>query len=172
LRSGAAAALGVIAGQRPLAAQGGTKHRRVVTGTNTSGASLVVSDGRTPQIARLENPAVGNTSDDLWVLPHLPASLADARDPVADYTRQPWPVLGGAIVRMFTWAPGFTFPLHKSDTIDFVFILSGRVEMQLDVGTVELGPGDTLVQRGTNHGWRVLGAEPCTLAAVIVSAAR
>jgi quercetin dioxygenase-like cupin family protein len=164
------ATLGLLAsaGAAPAAE---VRHRRVVTGTGTDGKSRVVSDGRVPQIAQLENAASGNTSDDLWVLPQLPADLTEGKDPVAAYTRQPWPSRGGLIARMFTWKPGFTFPMHKSSTIDFVFILSGKVEMMLDEGSVTLGPGDCLVQRGTNHGWRVTGDEPCTLGAVIVSAA-
>jgi quercetin dioxygenase-like cupin family protein len=171
LSTGPAATVALIAGQLPANAKTVT-HRRVVTGTSDAGKSRVVSDGRVPLGAQLANPAVGNTSDDLWVLPHLPAPLADQRDPVAEYTRQPWPASGGVIARMFTWAPGFTFPMHRSDTIDIVFILSGRVEMQLDEGKVVLGPGDSLVQHGTTHGWRVIGDEPCQLAAVLLSATR
>jgi mannose-6-phosphate isomerase-like protein (cupin superfamily) len=40
-------------------------------------------------------------------------------------------------------------------TIDFEYVLSGRVVLELDDGaTVELGPGDTVVQNGTRHAWR------------------
>ena len=168
IHNGAAALALLAPGQSTPARE--IKHRRVVTGTGTDGKSRVVSDGRVPKVAQLENAAIGNTSDDLWVLPQLPADLTNDKDPVAAYTRQPWPPLGGLIARMFTWRPGFTFPMHKSSTIDFVFVLSGQVDLLLDDGTVRLGPGDCLVQRGTNHGWRVVGNDPCTLGTVIVSA--
>jgi hypothetical protein len=40
----------------------------------------------------------------------------------------------------------------------------------LDTDSRILGPGDVVVQRGTRHGWRVAGAEPCTFAAVFIDA--
>jgi EutQ-like cupin domain len=40
--------------------------------------------------------------------------------------------------------------MHTTVTIDFEYVLSGRVVLELDDGaTVELGPGDTVVQNGT-----------------------
>ena len=45
--------------------------------------------------------------------------------------------------------------MHTTVTIDFEYVLSGRVVVELDDGaTVELGPGDTVVQNGTRHAWR------------------
>ena len=40
--------------------------------------------------------------------------------------------------------------MHRTPTIDLVIVLSGRVELVLDAETVQLGPGDTVVQEG--HG--------------------
>ena len=48
-------------------------------------------------------------------------------------------------------APG----MHTPDTMDFEYVISGRVVLELDDGvTVELGPGHTVVQNGTRHTWR------------------
>ena len=46
--------------------------------------------------------------------------------------------------------------MHRTPTIDLVIVLEGRLELVLDEGTVELGPGDTVVQQGAAHAWRVL----------------
>jgi mannose-6-phosphate isomerase-like protein (cupin superfamily) len=46
--------------------------------------------------------------------------------------------------------------MHRTPTIDFVLILDGRLELVLDDSTVELGPGDTVIQQATAHAWRVL----------------
>lgn len=172
LALGSAAALGSFGEARPAlaAAEGSRTHRRVVTGTTGSGKSTVVSDGPVPSEANFSDPKVGNTSDDLWVLQKVPVDLADQRDPVVGYSRQAWPPPGGVIARIITWGPGFAFRMHRSATIDFIFVVSGRIELLLDEKSVILGPGDSAVQRGTNHGWRVVGDEPCTFAAVLVSA--
>jgi mannose-6-phosphate isomerase-like protein (cupin superfamily) len=46
--------------------------------------------------------------------------------------------------------------VHATPTIDFVQVLEGRVALELDEQTVELGPGDLVVQQATAHAWRVL----------------
>jgi quercetin dioxygenase-like cupin family protein len=70
---------------------------------------------------------------------------------------------------MFTWQPGFSYRMHRTPTVDFIVIVSGQLELLLDDGSVRLKPGDSVVQRGTSHGWRVIGKEPCTFAGVLVS---
>jgi mannose-6-phosphate isomerase-like protein (cupin superfamily) len=168
LAAASAAVLGVL-GDRSSAqpAQGQRFHRRVVTGVTASGKSTVVSDGPVPGGGWTSKEGDGA---DLWLLQRVPVDLSDQRDPIAGYTGQEWPPPGGVIVRILTWQPGFSYRMHRSATIDFVVIVSGRLELLLDDGTVKLGPGDCVVQRGTNHGWRVVGGEPCTFAAVLVAA--
>ena len=56
--------------------------------------------------------------------------------------------------------PGF----HTSPTIDFEYIVSGEVWLELDDGKeVLLKPGDTVVQNGTRHAWRNKAKEPCVM---------
>jgi naringenin degradation protein FdeH len=71
---------------------------------------------------------------------------------------------------IFTWQPGFSFPMHRTATVDFVIVVSGRLELLLESGSTIVGRGDCVVQRGTRHGWRVVGNEPCTVAAIAVGA--
>ncbi len=61
--------------------------------------------------------------------------------------------------------------MHKTDTLDFIIVVKGRVTLVLDEGEAELGPGDTVVQRGTAHAWVNKGREPALLCAVLISAA-
>jgi mannose-6-phosphate isomerase-like protein (cupin superfamily) len=64
-------------------------------------------------------------------------------------------------------APG----MHTTASIDYEYIVSGRVVLELDDGaTVELGPGDTVVQNGTRHAWRNPFDEPCTMVVVLIGA--
>jgi quercetin dioxygenase-like cupin family protein len=144
--------------------------RRVVTGVNALGKSIVVSDGAVPKDATWAEPGTGSGGD-LWVVSRVPIDLTDQSDPLVGYTLQSWPVPGGINARMNTWEPGFMYPMHRSDTIDFVFIISGQLELILEEGTTVLRSGETVIQCGTNHAWRVVGNEPCTFAVVLIDAA-
>ncbi len=155
--------------QESIAKKDVTPGRRVVTGVNESGESVIVVDGEVPDVARWSSQETGYGSD-LWVLNEIPVNLMDERDPLTDYTMQSWPPPAGAIARIVRWEQGFEYPMHSSATIDFVFIISGELELILDNDSTILRPGDSVVQRGTNHGWRVVGSKPCTFAAVLIAA--
>ena len=63
--------------------------------------------------------------------------------------------------------------MHTSDTIDFEYVLSGEVWLELDDGKeVHLRAGDTVVQNGTRHAWRNKGTEPCRLVFCLIGARR
>jgi mannose-6-phosphate isomerase-like protein (cupin superfamily) len=57
--------------------------------------------------------------------------------------------------------------MHTTPTIDFVQVLEGRVALVLDHETIELGPGDCVVQQSTAHAWRVLEA-PVRLSTLMI----
>jgi mannose-6-phosphate isomerase-like protein (cupin superfamily) len=68
---------------------------------------------------------------------------------------------------------GWSTSFHDTGTVDVVFVISGAVTMELSGGeAVELGPGDVLIQNGTMHVWRNLGAEPAVLGLVLLAAER
>lgn len=63
--------------------------------------------------------------------------------------------------------------MHTTDTIDYIVVISGEADLELDDGaTVHLEPGDCVVQRGTRHAWRNSGSLPFVAAAVMVGAHR
>lgn len=43
---------------------------------------------------------------------------------------------------------------HRTGTIDYFILLDGRLTLELDEGSAEVGPGDIVVQRDTRHAWR------------------
>jgi quercetin dioxygenase-like cupin family protein len=57
--------------------------------------------------------------------------------------------------------------MHTTPTIDFVQVLEGRVALVLDHETIELGPGDCVIQQSTAHAWRVLEA-PVRLSTLMI----
>jgi mannose-6-phosphate isomerase-like protein (cupin superfamily) len=141
--------------------------RRVVAGVNLSGKSVILNDGPVPNNATFSEAGTGSGGD-LWIVKHVPANLTDQSDPLIGYNLKEWPSPGEVIARMVTWLPGYEHPMHHSDTIDILFVISGQVELILDEGSAILRQGDTVVQCGTNHGWRVIGDEPCTFAGVLI----
>ena len=63
--------------------------------------------------------------------------------------------------------------MHTTDTIDYIVVLSGEADLELDDGaTVHLESGDCVVQRGTRHAWRNTGTIPFVAAGVMVGAKR
>jgi mannose-6-phosphate isomerase-like protein (cupin superfamily) len=63
--------------------------------------------------------------------------------------------------------------MHTTDTIDYIVVLSGQADLELDDGaTIALARGDCVVQRGTRHAWRNTGKVPFVAAAVMVGGTR
>ena len=60
--------------------------------------------------------------------------------------------------------------MHRTETIDYVIVLSGEIDMETDDSTIKLKAGDVLVQRGTNHAWINHGTEPARVAFILVDA--
>jgi hypothetical protein len=63
--------------------------------------------------------------------------------------------------------------MHTTDTTDFVYVLSGAVELEVDDRSVTtLSAGDLLVQNGTRHRWANHGHIPADLLLFLVGAER
>jgi quercetin dioxygenase-like cupin family protein len=63
---------------------------------------------------------------------------------------------GGTVVRVVDMNPGSVSPTHRTVSLDYGVVLEGEVEIILDSGVKRLlKRGDILVQRGTNHAWRI-----------------
>jgi mannose-6-phosphate isomerase-like protein (cupin superfamily) len=58
--------------------------------------------------------------------------------------------------------------MHKTDTIDYIILLKGDVTLILDQEEVDIKPHDVVVQRGTNQAWVNNGNEPALLIAILI----
>ena len=77
--------------------------------------------------------------------------------------------LPGLAAHMEPDSPG----MHTTDTIDFEYVISGEVWLELDDGEqVHLRAGDTVVQNGTRHAWRNKSDTPCHMVVFLVGANR
>lgn len=74
---------------------------------------------------------------------------------------------GGTLLRIDEWAPGVPPFRHRTETVDYVVILSGEIDLELDGDeVVHLKAGDTLVQRGGIHTWMNRGTVPAVMVVV------
>jgi quercetin dioxygenase-like cupin family protein len=138
--------------------------RRVVTGHDDQGRSIVLSD----QVVSGEYSRPGTTRRVLWTTEGFPVDN-DGDEDTAD--REVGTTLpNGTVFRVVQWEPGNGPRMHRTDSIDYALVLSGEVDMELDDTTVHLKAGDALVQRGTVHNWVNNGTEPCRIAFILVDA--
>ena len=171
--------------------------RRVVTGHNNDGKSLVIIDKTmTADLGHVLTPE-GQPNvrlSDVWISRTVPDTNQGNDDTVEEKVTLE-PPAGGAVFRTLEIPPdsernfdamhryfeqmdasdrleGRQHPgMHQTDTVDFLIIISGEVWMILDEEEILLKQGDTCVQRGTLHAWSNRSDKPCMLAGVLVDAA-
>jgi quercetin dioxygenase-like cupin family protein len=140
--------------------------RRVVTGHDADGRSVVLSDRPAPKTHSIPSA----TFHELWNTTAAPAPIAAAErhEPTERPLTTP-PDAKGTIIRVVDMEPGSRSPMHRTETIDYGIVLAGAVTLLLDDGSETLlGPGDVVVQRGTDHAWVNDGPEPARMAFVLV----
>lgn len=176
--------------------------RRVVTGKNAAGKSVVVSDGASPREMALKHTP-GFVSAPMWTIAGTPQLAADGKDPMSVPGSSLLPGPGGSSFMLVTFppdnvmmsaefnpalagpehlvaAPGIaeTFEMdnpgmHTTPTVDYACIIDGEIVLELDDGvTVQLKKGDTVVQQGARHAWRNPSSKSATLVFVLLGAAK
>lgn len=174
--------------------------RRVVTGVNADGKSVVVSDEQLDGIRPSLLP--GSEVHAVWGTDTLPDAPNSGAVPTVQTT---YPLAGGIRFGLFNVLPteaphgapenGAVSPddalaeyealrpgvlqyfepggtgMHSTPTVDVAIVLAGEVCIELD-DRVEVGlsEGDIVVQNGTRHAWRNHTAAPARLAVVMVGA--
>ena len=161
--------------------------RRIITGHDADGKSVIVIDGpRTPfgaywltdstpvdnsgsgddglKVRMLEPPAGGSIFRFASIPPENPNMSREERE---RQTAKMFAQMDAAHCRPDTTRHP---AMHKTRTIDYIVLLSGEVTLLLDKGEVDLKPFDVVVQRGTNHAWVNKGPEPALIAAVLIDA--
>jgi mannose-6-phosphate isomerase-like protein (cupin superfamily) len=167
--------------------------RRIVTGHNSSGKSIISIDGPPAR-------SIGEDVGGLFEIWNTDGNLIDTTDLVdrADIDIILSPPESGSKFRYFQINPtpeGVPMDImqeiaadafkrigaahhridtskhpamHKTNTIDYIILLKGDVTLILDEEEVRLEPHDVVVQRGTNHAWVNNGDEPALLIAVLI----
>ena len=138
--------------------------RRVITGHDENGHAMVAIDEmRSFQHRRRANHA----GTDVWSTATQPPDInatGDFGEVLAENARA-----NGTICRVTRYGVGVAPRPHRTESLDYVFILSGSIDMEMDEGrVVRLNQGDVLVQRGTMHNWVNPGPDPCIVAFVLI----
>ena len=139
--------------------------RRVITGHDANGKARVMID----EVARhafVGRP--GATGINVWTTEGFPANSDGAED--AGLRKVGTTVPNGTIFRVLEFAPGLAARNHRTDSIDYIVVMSGEIDMELDDSVVHLKAGDVMVQRGTIHNWVNRGTAPCQLAVILIAA--
>ena len=146
--------------------------RRIVTGHAQDGRSVVLSDAPVPHVRSLP----GAQFDEVWLVETAPAVLGPvaAAEPT---TNRPQIAVGsgtGNVIRVIEFAPagagGRRSPMHRTRTIDYGIVIEGEIVLILSDSEVNLGPGDVVIQRGTDHAWENRSARPAKMAFILIDA--
>jgi quercetin dioxygenase-like cupin family protein len=141
--------------------------RRIVTGHDASGRSVVLSDGPNPKTLDVGTAAF----HEVWITDQTPAPIAATEpDPTDRPVRTP-PPANGVLVRFTEMEPGAESPMHRTETLDVGIVLEGETWLLLDDGSeTRVGVGDAVVQRGTNHAWANRSDQPARMVFAMIDA--
>jgi quercetin dioxygenase-like cupin family protein len=139
--------------------------RRVITGHDANGRAIAKIDEVSKHAF---TGRLGATGINVWTTEGFPANNDGAED--AGLRKVGTTLPNGTIFRILEFAPGLAPRNHRTDSIDYIVVLSGEIDMELDDSSVHLRAGDVMVQRGTIHNWVNRGTEPCVLAVILIAA--
>jgi quercetin dioxygenase-like cupin family protein len=143
--------------------------RRVVTGHDRDNIAKVILDGAATNARR---PPSGIVSTLIWCTDRTPADIAvgeTIEDMGARKLGTPPPAHGTRFA-VIDFPPGNAPAMHRTETIDYVIVIAGEIDMDMDDSTVTLKAGDVMVQRGTHHAWANRSNAPARVAFVLIDA--
>ncbi len=138
--------------------------RRIVTTNDADGKAVIATDA---EIAGREGrPGTNIYNALMWTTETMPVDIS-AEDP-AGRVLDIAPASNGTIFRILEIPAGAPPYMHRTETIDYVLILAGEIDMELDDSEVHMKAGDIMIQCGTNHAWANRGDQPCRIAFVLM----
>lgn len=143
------------------------KIRRLVTGHDASGKAIVKID---ELCTNVKEGRPGAFISNVWTTGTAPADNSGQDD--AGQREGKFTMLeNGTVFRIIDFRPGVQERVHRTDTIDYIVVMSGEIDMELESGEeLHLKAGDVMVQRGTVHNWINRGTESCVLAVILIHA--
>jgi len=152
--------------------------RRIVTGHDETGQSVILEDGPAPQFNATTNERVQYF--EIWNTEGAPTPITavPAKEPNDRPLILP-PPTNGTIIRIIDVFPGNHTKMkpredgrspgmHRTKTIDYGMVISGEIVLVVDNAERLMQAGDICIQRGTDHAWENRSDEPCRMMFVLV----
>ena len=135
---------------------------------NTEGAGLDASSKKDrADIEIMLSPVESGTKFRYFQINPIPEGISD--EAIEAATAEAFEKMGATHHRVDT---SRNAAMHETDTIDYIILLKGDVTLILDEEEIRLKPHDVVVQRATNHAWVNNGTEPALLIAVLIDKAK
>ncbi len=174
-----------------------TPVRRIITGHNVEGQSMILEDGSPPRTKRIggeEAPVFY----EIWNTRLSPAPISPVCNEPTEDAIVLAPPKQGTRIRILDIPPeGETLStrsteearahfaaigaadahmaassrhphMHRTESIDYGIVLEGEITLLLDQGETVVRAGDVVVQCGTSHGWANRSGENCRIAFVLI----
>ena len=126
---------------------------------------MVLSDTPSPTTLDIGTAAF----HEIWVTEGMPVEIPATEPESTDRPIRVPPPPNGVMIRFTDMEPGSTSPMHRTETLDVGIVLEGETWLLLDDGSeTRVGPGDAVVQRGTNHAWENRSDRPVRMLFVLV----
>lgn len=160
--------------------------RRIVTGHNAEGASIIMSDSDALNVVAEPGKPVAQV---LWATGE---GRASGEEPAPHGHKFAFHSEGGSILRVVDFPPDESYNLeeivafldkegvrdqnkprhfwfHKTESLDYAVVLEGEIYAMLDNGEALMRPGDILIQRATNHSWSNRSGRNCRMMFVLLA---
>lgn len=143
--------------------------RRVVTGHDAANTAKVMIDA---PATNKKYPRPGTVGTLIWCTDSTPADISPGEnfEDMGARMLGTAPPPNGTRFTINDIPPGASGPMHRTETLDYVLVLAGEVEMQMDDSTVTLKAGDVMIQRGTHHAWVNKSKDYARIAFILVDA--
>jgi quercetin dioxygenase-like cupin family protein len=141
--------------------------RRVITGHDKNNVAKVLIDG-----PATNHKGIEGRSTLMWITDENPSDIS-VGEKVEDLGARiigTAPPANGSRFAVIDFPPGNTPRMHRTETIDYVIVLEGEIEMDMDDSTVKMQAGDVMVQRGTNPAWENRSNRRARVAFVLIDA--
>ncbi len=171
--------------------------RRIVSGHNEAGRSVVLTDAPSPHKMALAGVSNFGVTD-IWKTESAPASNEGNVDPCS-LPIVLAPPKSGTVFRVVEFPPDEEYigkwkreaafasmgdsgsqaleedasrheMMHTTESVDYAFVLEGEIWAVLDEDEVCMKAGDVLVQRGTSHAWSNRSDMPALVGFVLIDA--
>jgi hypothetical protein len=170
--------------------------RRIVTGHDVEGRSIVQEDGAPARVVTLGGES-GTTFHEVWNTRSTPAAIDRASGEPAEAGIALLPPAGGTRIRILDIPPddgtvaalpreavralfeaigaGHALAedpphplMHRTETIDYGIVLEGEVVLILDDSETIVRAGEVVIQRGTSHAWANRSTRNARIAFILI----